>query len=102
MSSPEFIIHFAIGSIQRASNQLLSFAGDLPVGSGLNGFDVGQLQRALEAITEVLLYESLQCQSVFHDINATRTELRDPPFDLTLPSPPRECGVDSLHCEKDM
>jgi hypothetical protein len=101
MSNPEHIVHWAITVIQSAESQLMSLAADLPVGIRVDAFDVEQLRRALESITEVLLCDSLPCQSEIDGIERERMG-DDPPSDVTLPSSPSLCRVGSLHCHEDM
>jgi hypothetical protein len=101
MSNPEHIVHWAIIVMQMAESLLMSLAVDLPVGTGIDAFDVEQLRRALESIAEVLRCDSLQCQYEIDGIERERMG-DDPPSDVTLPSPPSVCRVGSLRCHEDM
>jgi hypothetical protein len=57
----------------------------------------------LQSIVEMLLYDSLQCQSALDNIDEEqRLKHIDLPSYVTFPSPPLEWGFDSLWCNKDI
>lgn len=52
MTTPENTLQYAIDSMERASKELSSLADSLPVGEGMEAFDVHSLRTALEFIAE--------------------------------------------------
>jgi hypothetical protein len=86
MTTPENTLQYAIDSMERASKELSSLADSLPVGEGMEAFDVHSLRTALEFIAEGLLTNALQSKSVLDKVEAARDEC-GMPYGVTIPSP---------------
>jgi hypothetical protein len=68
MNDPVCVMHFSIGSMRRANEELTNISEELSVGIELHAFNVETLWRTLQVIAEFLDCDSLQCQSGLDDI----------------------------------